>query len=165
MIIDEKGRLFGKVSIVDIAVILFVIVVAAVLVWRFVGANETMEKVHEITCSYECIVDGIRIESVNELKNNIGKDVFDSQGNKIGKLISVAERPYKSEMVTDRGDVILAEVPEKYSADIVFEGQCKKAHSGYVSGSGYEISIGSKPFLALRTIDVEAQVLNITEKE
>lgn len=130
MIIDEKGRLFGKVSIVDIAVVLFVIVVAAVLVWRFAGPEDTAKKVQEITCSYECVVDGIRIESVNALKENIGKDVFDTQGNKIGTLVSVEETAYKSELVTNNGNVILVEVPEKYSANIVFEGECKKGSCG-----------------------------------
>ena len=163
MIIDEKGRLFGKVSIVDIAVILFIVVVAAVLAWRFVGMDNETVKVQEVTCRYECVVEGVRIESINALKHDIGKDVSDSQNKKIGTLLSVEERPYATDLVNGRGEVEIKEVPEKYSATIVFEGQAKKANSGYVSGSGYEISIGSKPLLALETIDVEAQIINISE--
>ncbi|MBR2877813.1 MAG: DUF4330 domain-containing protein [Clostridia bacterium] len=163
MIIDEKGRLFGKVSIVDIAVILFIVVVAVALVWRFAGMKDETAKVQDIKCSYECIVDNVRIESVNAVKNDIGKDVYDSQGRKIGTLVSAEEMPYETEIITDRGDIRLAEVPDKYSIKLTFEGTGRKANSGYVSGAGYEISIGSKPLLSLHTIDVEAQVLNITE--
>ena len=162
MIIDEKGRLFGKVSIVDIAVILFVVVVAVALVWRFVGMKDETARVEDVKCSYECVVDNVRIESVNAIKNDIGSDVYDSQGRKIGTLVSAEEMPYETEIKTDRGDIRIAEVPDKYSVKIKFEGTGKKANSGYVSGAGYEISIGSKPLLSLYTIDIEAQVLNIT---
>ena len=57
----------------------------------------------------------------------------------------------------------MAQVPERYSAKIVIEGSGKKTDLGYVSGAGYEISAGSKLALSLYSIDVETQVINITE--
>ncbi len=39
-VIDEKGRLFGKINIIDLLVILLVVVVAAILCVKFLGGGD-----------------------------------------------------------------------------------------------------------------------------
>ena len=75
MIIDEKGKLFGKISIVDIAIILFILLTIAALVWRFTGMQEVSGKIQNVQCRYECMVENVRMESITALKNDIGKNV------------------------------------------------------------------------------------------
>lgn len=38
-VIDEKGKLFGKINIVDLLVVILIVVVAAVLAVKFLGGN------------------------------------------------------------------------------------------------------------------------------
>ena len=60
MIIDNKGKLFGKINIIDLAVILLVIVAAAGICLRFVfDAAENVR--NSVIFSYTVEVEGIRI--------------------------------------------------------------------------------------------------------
>ena len=51
-IIDEKGRLFGKINLIDLLVIVLVVAVVAAVGWKLVGkkaAASVSDNTHEMT--------------------------------------------------------------------------------------------------------------------
>ena len=51
-IIDEKGRLFGKINLIDLLVIVLVIAIIAAVGWKLVGkkaAASVSDNTHEMT--------------------------------------------------------------------------------------------------------------------
>lgn len=63
-IIDEKGKLFGKINIIDLLVILLVVVVAAVLGIKFLGSDDDVgvyEPAAKLT--YTVKVEGVERET------------------------------------------------------------------------------------------------------
>ena len=67
-IIDEKGRLFGKINLIDLLIVLAVALVAVAFVWKITGSrapgdvaqhDHLINSGDEITVRYEVIVAGI----------------------------------------------------------------------------------------------------------
>ena len=43
-LIDEKGRLFGKINLIDLLVVLLIVAVLAAVVWKLGGSGRYREK-------------------------------------------------------------------------------------------------------------------------
>ena len=52
--IDEKGRLFGKVNIVDLLIILIVLAAAAFLGYRFLGPDSNVANTEPVRLTLYC---------------------------------------------------------------------------------------------------------------
>ncbi|MBQ3573467.1 MAG: DUF4330 family protein, partial [Clostridia bacterium] len=53
MIINKEGKIFGKISIIDIAVVLIIIVLAACIYIKFWGTTQTIATTaQDIECTF-----------------------------------------------------------------------------------------------------------------
>lgn len=64
-LVDEKGRLFGKVSLIDIFVILFALVLAVAVYLRFFTNETTSLRGENDTFTYTLRVNGVRSWTVD----------------------------------------------------------------------------------------------------
>lgn len=94
MVIDEKGKLFGKISIIDLLVI-FVFVVAIVgCGYKFLGGSDAVKVSADDPFTMVLRVDGVKsflAESIEE-----GEVVFEKNGGKLGTITEVRTVPYKA---------------------------------------------------------------------
>ena len=67
-IIDEKGKIFGKINVIDLLVILLVVVVAAVLGIKFLGGGDSAD-VYEPAAqlTYTVKVEGVERETYENI--------------------------------------------------------------------------------------------------
>ena len=116
-IIDEKGKLFGIVNIIDLCIVLFVAVVAAVVV-MFFSANTSTES--QVT-QKRIMIEVTAIEK--DLCDAMVKDrkIFDKIQNKaLGTLVDVKVEPsVEYNLSKDTGEHIESEVPNRYDAQLV----------------------------------------------
>lgn len=161
MIVNEQGKLFGKISIVDIAVVACILLFAAAIGVRFVLPSKLNVNVGEYT--YSATVKNVRNESVTAIKNDIGKIWYDEKGNEVGKLISAEEKPYVSEVTKTDGTVVLAEVPGKYTVEMKFEASALKGTSSILLGGKREVSNGSNLLANSESIAVTYTISDIAE--
>ncbi len=140
-IIDEKGKLFGIVNIIDLCIVLFVAVVAAVVV-MFFSANQTIDQQStqkritiEVTAIEKDICDAM-------LKD---KKIFDKVQNKaLGTLVDVKIEPsVEYNLSKDTGDYIQSEVPNRFDAQLVID--VSPDEELYV---GKRMSVSTKDFTA-----------------
>ena len=75
--IDEKGRLFGKVNIVDLLIILIVLAAAAFLGYRFLGPNSNVANTEPVRLTLYCEESAdYAVEQLTE-----GAEAWDSENN------------------------------------------------------------------------------------
>ena len=71
--LDEKGRLFGKINIIDLLVVLLVLVVAAVVAIKLLGGGDGLPGAEGTSThlTYTVEVDGVKPEVYENLKGYV----------------------------------------------------------------------------------------------
>lgn len=128
--LDERGRIFGRVNVVDILVFLVIVAVVVFAVLRVSGgSSETVP----VKVTYA--VEGVREATVNALEAK--GTVRDDGGTVLGTVEGVTSSPTLEEFLTPDGQLKAFESPIYKTVNIVVLGQ------GQVSGS--TVRIGSLP--------------------
>ncbi len=141
-LIDGKGRLFGKVNIVDLLIVLLIIAIAGGVYFAFFGGAdkqvvETSKVVYdfEITNVNKDFVDAIT--AGDPIRDNV-------RGNELGTVVSKVFR--KATMLNEdliNGRYVIAEVPDAYDVVITIEGKANITPANIIIG-GAEVKVGKK---------------------
>ena len=138
---DEKGRLFGVLNIIDLCIILFAAVVVAV-VMMFLSANSTINKsvkedkiTIEIQAVEKDLCDAIQVD----------KKIYDRIQNKaLGTLVDVRIEPTVEYNISrETGEHVKSQVPERYNVELDIE--TESSEDLYV---GKRMSVETKDFTA-----------------
>ena len=165
MIIDEKGRLFSKISIVDIAVFVFVICAVAFVGLRFFAPAGNLTGGGQVNCEYTFKVENIRQASVTALEKSVGMNVTDSSGVFLGTLKKIDNvGPYYSAVTKPDGSMVRAEMPEKYELKATVEVSGTKTTDSIMVSNKRELSVGSHLSITTPEITVEVVITGISVK-
>lgn len=165
MIIDEKGRLFSKISIVDIAVVIFLICAILFVGIKFFAPAENISGAEETAYEYTFKVDNIRQASVDALVKSVGKTVYDAEGAFLGTIRKIeSEEPYKTAVTKADGTMVTTEVPGKYTVKAVVEVTARKTTDSIMVSNKRELSVGSHLSITTPEITVEVVIASINAK-
>jgi hypothetical protein len=129
--LDEKGRFFGKVNIVDLLVLLVIVAVVVFAVVRMTGDSS---KTVPVRVTY--VVEEVRQATVDALRAAKG-DVTDEGGTYLGTVKEVVVNPTREEYMTTEDQLEAFDSPVFSDVKIVVLGE------GWISGS--TVHIGSVP--------------------
>lgn len=163
-IIDERGRLFGKISVIDILVVLMALALLAVVWFRFFSGDEVIGRFSEKeTFTYVIRVDGIRQYTLDAIKE--GDVLYDNDNETVLGTVTKVERvPAERYYATVDGQYVMGYQPERYdmfltveAEGIVKDGLCYASrtfeinrnreiyyHTKYLVGYGIVWSIGTE---------------------
>lgn len=139
-IIDEKGKLFGKLSILDIAVVLVIVLAIGGV---YISKSKTIKISKPTTVVYTAelidlskdIADGIK---PGDILNDSAKNTD------LGKIIEVVEKkPY--ELINENkqnGSYVKAVVPNRYVAKVVIENNAATVKKDETMISDFDIKVG-----------------------
>ena len=156
---DKNGKLFGKVSIIDILVLLAVIVGIAGFSVRFFSS--AAENVNEKT-KFEYVVEiqDVRSFTVDALAKK-GLVTEKKSGDVIGEIVNVESKNYTLPHVISNGRVILVDIPEKYVVNVTVVGEGNETSGGYYIGENVELSVGSTITMASKYANSTGKVKSI----
>lgn len=138
---DEHGRIFGKISIVDIFAVLAVIIIA-VSVYMRVGSHgaKTITAAYGTQCRYTVVAENQPAYMVDALRKSVGTDVF-SEGKKIGTIEKIESvRPTLTPIKQANGKEATVTHPEKNTVQLVIKCNATKAHAGILAEGNRIIS-------------------------
>lgn len=149
MLFNSKGILFGKISIVDILVVILIVGAIIGAYVRFNGNNvgavtETSEFYYKIT------IRGIRETNKELLLKSIGTD-FRLDGkisSSMGTLVDVVANDAVCEIEKTDGTIVSATVPNKYDVSLVLKVVGSETKTGYYTPEMYEVCAGKQITLA-----------------
>lgn len=146
MFIDKKGKLFGKISIIDIFIVLVILAVAVFAVGKFTGNNgitnfqepDSVEFVLLMEDAPAVLVDGTFEVGVTAVDRTTGAV--------LGKVTKIVKDPCITETPTADGKIVSAVKPNHYRLFVTIQG------SGYVTDSG--VTVSNNNFYINRQSDV-----------
>lgn len=123
--IDDKGRLFGKINIVDLLVILVIIIAAAVLGVKFLGPDSTIAVNPKTThVTYKVLVESVQPEVYENIQQYIPSTLMASGELLDGQVVAVTAEPHKTNAtVSASGDMLLVST-DKELLDLTFTIEC-----------------------------------------
>jgi len=159
MIMDRNGKIFGKINIIDLFVIIAILAAVIGFGARFltIAAENVKEKVQ---FSYVVQVDGVRSYTVDALvKKGL---VTDSKTKSIvGEIVNVEYKPFEESMLTASGERVTVEVPESYSVYVTVKSEGKESESGYFVGENIELSVGTTMSMTTKYVNTTGKVKSI----
>lgn len=136
---SKNGKLFGKISVIDIAVVLLLVVLVVGVALRFNGS--TGESVSG--SSYECVVKvkNVRDYTVKALEK--GGQVYDKTTKEyIGTIVGVTSEPAAEPLALADGTHALAPAEGRYTAYVTISFTGKESSDGYYTAANQQISPG-----------------------
>lgn len=170
MFLDNKGKLFGKVSIVDICVVLVIIIgvvgayfTASILNSGKLNDNSKLalsSSAPLVSTTVTFKIEGVRSATKDSLYE--GDYVYETEDNKfIGRISRIESFPAKKSYVADDGSVFIAEIPEKYDVEISVDVSGKNTETGFHTEGGVQILYGKEIEIKTPYVKTKPKVIAI----
>ncbi len=152
--IDNRGRLFGWMNLVDLLVVLVLIALVAFAYVRFVAG----------TGDEETLITTFRVEQVREptiLEIEVGDEVRDETGTVLGTVRQTEDYPTKVEFLNEQtGEPVVVESNLYFDIDFAVEGQGQVSQSQYAIGS-IPLEVGRQLVVKGPGFSVRAAIIDI----
>jgi len=131
MIIDDKGKLFGKISLVDIAIVAIIAVLAFGTYTRFFGNGiATIGMKRNLEIEYVLRIEEVRDFTTSSIQ--VGDKLADSETKKIiGEITGINVSEGRKDVTDVYGNHVLAEMPERYTLDLTVRTEVSEQNNGY----------------------------------
>lgn len=138
--IDKNGKLFGKISIIDIC---FILALIAVIFGAYMRFSSGVGKIVTTPTEFEYTVKvfNVREFTVNALKQK-GLITDKKYETVLGEIIDVRVENAEMESVTTNGEIVDTTLPERFTCYITIRSKGKEGRNGYFNAMNDEISVG-----------------------
>lgn len=137
-IIDKNGKLFGKISVIDIIIVLCVVFVASIFVLNSNGKVELPVSV-DSTVEYTTTLKAYNLNQTLTKPFEIGDNVYSNSGELIGEIIDIdAKQGYTKEKLQD-GSYVDLPSPEYIDYFITVKGTGTLTDKGYKAKGSFSI--------------------------
>lgn len=159
--IDEKGKLFGKVNLVDLVVIISIIVLIISIGFRMFGGNSEVANEFSENKTLRYIV---RVESVRDYGMvRVGDVIFDKNtSTEIGVITDIDKKQTEVYLSLDTAEVKLATVENRYDLEITLE-----VEDGLVTEEGafanptFQLLVGTRKAIHSKYSEFAATIIEI----
>ena len=157
--IDEKGRLFGKINIVDLLVILVVIIAAAVLGVKFLKPGGGSSGTH---VSYTVLVENVQPEVYENVQKYIPSTLMASGELLDGEVTSVTAAPHEDVVSVDTTDGTVELPADKDLLDLTFTVECNVANAITTEIGTQEVRVGKNHIVKTDKFELSGVVTDCT---
>ncbi len=158
---NKDGKIFGKISIIDITVVLVIIAVAFGAYLRFFRPEEKVTTVsHQL--EYTVQVRGVREGTVKALQQK-GEITNNNTHESVGEITDVTFE----EMVETRellnGTVVPMTIPERYIVEMKVRLDGSVNDSGFFTATNQHINIGSTLYFSTKYANTSGTIVDIKQ--
>ncbi|MCC8159720.1 MAG: DUF4330 domain-containing protein [Oscillospiraceae bacterium] len=157
---DKNGKIAGKVSIIDILVILLIVVVIAGIAVRYGSSITTSAVKSEAEFEYVLKVDNVRSYTVTALEK-IGKITDKKSETELGEIVDVEVEDATQLSTTVEGELINAELPGRYTCYVTIRAAGKESEDNYVLDDSTELSVGRNVDLYSKYVKTSGDITSV----
>ena len=137
---DKNGRIAGKVSIIDILVIVLIIALIAGIAVRY-GSKITSAVRSSEEFEYVLRIESVRDYTVKALERK-GK-VTDKKSEKdLGEIVDVRTENATIQTTTANGKILKSELPDRYTCFVTIRAVGRESDDNYILDDSTELSVG-----------------------
>lgn len=141
MFINKDGKLFGKISVIDIVVVIAIVFVGFGAYLRFVKPNQRVETVNQ-TIEYTMRIAGVRIGTVEALKNF--SPIYSCETKEyLGEIVGIEYTEAYEDKVMHNGEIKNLPIPERYDVVLTVRVDGKVNSSGFYTATNQAINAGA----------------------
>jgi hypothetical protein len=161
-IVDSSGRLFGKISLIDIVVIIAaaVTVLAAYAKHNVVGGPTV--SVSTIPVQYKVMIRAIRDTSADLFRE--GDSLFSDSGFDIGVISGKEVSDAVSTTNLADGTYVEARVADRYDVELTVDVQCSYSAGRYYANRSFELAQNSEQKCHTKYVDVTGTISSVAAK-
>ncbi len=160
--INKEGKLFGKISIIDILVVLAIVVAALGIYTRFFVGNTKVETASS-HIEYRLKVQNVRIGTVEALERYKGA-IYDTDTKEyLGDITAVEYTEATSGIETSNGQIKEAVLPERYDVLVTVNVDGKVNDSGYYTANNQALAAGSSYVFQAKAATTTGRIYDIYE--
>lgn len=143
-IIDKNGRLFGKISVIDVVVVLVVAILALALHTKQNEREITGSAANDIVITYQITANGLYPYVADAIQ--VGDQVYESErstGGTLGKIVDIQRLP-GTKMAT-MADGTMGMVPVENGVDLILtvEGKGIVSEGRYLLNRIYDLGLNA----------------------
>ena len=162
-LIDERGRLFSIISIIDVAVFAVVLLLAAGFYMRFFMLEHTATPtVQTQKVTYTLKVEGIREPSVKVLRE--GDKLYANEDNEfIGTIVKVESKQAETLSTKSDGTYEVVPLDERYDILMTVEADGRVTNGKYYMNKTREINKNNSIGVYTKYVTFSARVMDIVQ--
>jgi hypothetical protein len=142
-IIDERGRLFGIISVIDVAVLLAVVILAIAAFTKFNVYENPLTSESMVDVLYTIKIPAIRHSNASLMR--VGDKVFSTEtGANIGTIVAVEIKDAEEIEVLVDGSYVVARVYERYDVYLTIEARCSASNGRYYADRTFELNANAE---------------------
>jgi hypothetical protein len=146
--IDGDGRIFGKVSIVDIFVLLVIIAVLAAAYVKLNVKELTAPAAKTVPMEYVISLRGAHPDNAATLR--VGDEVWTEIGGYAGRVIAVDIRPAMKEELTVGGKYVMGSIEGRLDVDIYLLADCTISNGRFYLDRTFEVNVNREEKLVTK---------------
>ncbi|MDR2903010.1 MAG: DUF4330 domain-containing protein [Clostridiales bacterium] len=149
---DNNGKLFGKVSIIDLFAVILLIAAIGAGAYKVLSPS-TAVSAGEKQLAYTLKINGVRDFTYEYYEE--GHFCFDKKTNEpVGEIVGVRQEPYRERVVLLDGTVVYAEKPGVITIYVDIATKGTETDAAFFAGGTYELKAGSELNLRTKYVDV-----------
>ncbi len=165
-LIDEKGKLFGLINLLDLFVAIFVIVICGFIASRLISNPEsyavgTDDSIKDMYVTVKCA--GVTDEFINSIE--VGDKLLAQNAYTGGEVYAISEPvPYEYTGVDDQGNVVISYHPYLKDVYVTLHTE-QNIDNPIIKINGQEARVGTKIFFKTQKVESSAMVTDISFDE
>ena len=159
-IIDDKGRVFGLISIIDVIVLLVVVVLAIAAYTKFNVHDSPLTPANTVGVTYTVRVSAIRLSATDMMRR--GDSLYTNAGTFIGTIKDIGiEEAYSLEQRID-GIFLMARIHDRYDITLTVEAQCSYNNGRYYADKIFELNANAEQKMQTKYNEFTGTIMTIT---
>lgn len=156
---DKNGKIFGKISIIDLFVL---VLTAAVVIGIGIRYGSKMTSAVQSSEEFECtiMVSNVREFPVEALEK---KGVITDKKSEIvlGEIMAVETEPAEFESTTANGEIIKTILPERYNCTVTIRAKGKVSDEAYIMDDSNELSVGRNMDIYSKYVKTSGEIKSV----
>jgi hypothetical protein len=165
-ILDEKGRLFGKLNLIDLLVVLVILAVVVGVFWKLAGdeVTEAIAPASEVTLEYEVLCTAINNDVCDYAVSHIGGQMM-SNGDLIdGYVVDCVVEPYITTSNDADGNTVA--VVDQARSNLRFTLRATVSASDLTNSVGsQEVRVGKSHIVKTEAIEITGTVTSVERSD
>lgn len=157
--IDKKGRLFGKINLIDFVVLAAIIIAIAGFGYKTLSGSPTVTLSGDAPIEVTFKALKVREYTVNAVSQ--GDSIYERNGARLGTVTKVEAKPAREILAMRDGANIYAQVENRYDLYITVEGTGRISGPSYYINSNRLMAAGSDIKLASNKMTCETTITHV----